>query len=319
MGMRKSNIVLLAAVLFCCSSVIVKSQDLMHLADSLANINATPPPLGTTWKDTKIINAQTTKTVPQGTMVFRIQHRFGNAGEESGGGIHTLYGFDEVTDIYMSFEFGILKNLQVGVGRSKARELLDAQLKYRPLTQKSVGMPISLALYGDAALTPESDATFYNGYDPNNPNDFGGTRDRMMYDGEIIVDRKFGNVASLEVFAGLNHRNWVLGLTNTNNNTKDTTNIPYVGGGGKICLSKHAALVFDYYYIMSPYRTNNPVTAYYNAFSIGYEIETGGHVFEINFSNASFIDVNNFIPITTDSWTKGGFKLGFSISRAFNI
>jgi len=291
----------------------------MHLADSLANINATPPPIGTTWKDTKIINAQTTKTVPQGTMVFRIQHRFGNAGVESGGGIHTLYGFDQVTDIYLSFEFGILKNLQVGVARSKSRELLDAQLKYRPLTQKSVGMPISLALYGDAALTPEADATFYNGYDPNNPYDFSGTRDRMMYDGEVIVDRKFGDIASVEVFAGLNHRNWVLGLTNSNNKAKDTTNIEYVGAGGKICLSKHAALVFDYYYIMSPYRTNNPVTSYYNAFSIGYEIETGGHVFEINFSNASFINVNNFIPTTTDSWTKGGFKLGFSISRAFNM
>jgi len=318
--MEKNRIVLLVAAI-CCVPFISKSQDLLGLADSVQSIHAAPPPLSSTWKDTKLINAQTTKTVAMGTMVFRIQHRFGNFGDASGGGIHTLYGFDLVSDIYMSFEFGITKNLEVGIARSKYQELLDAEIKYRPLTQKSVGMPISLALYGDAALTPETDAAFYNSADINNPNNFGGTRDRLIYDGEIMIDRKFGNIASVEAFVGYNHRNWVLAQVNPNpkNPWRDSTNIAYVGFGAKLCLSKHAAIVVDYYFIRSPYRIDNTATPYYNPLSIGYEIETGGHVFEINFSNASFINVNNFIPNTTNTWTKGGFKLGFSISRSFDI
>jgi hypothetical protein len=64
---------------------------------------------------------------------------------------------------------------------------------------------------------------------------------------------------------------------------------------------------------------NNTATPYYNVFSVGYEIETGGHVFEINLSNAAYLDINNIIPNSTDTWSKGGFKLGFCISRAFNI
>ncbi|HWY98700.1 MAG TPA: DUF5777 family beta-barrel protein, partial [Bacteroidia bacterium] len=158
MQINKSLIV--GAALFCCCPFIVKSQDLMAMADSIQKASQPPPPLESTWKDTKLINAQTTKTVAPGVMVFRVQHRFGNMGVESNGGIHTLYGFDVVTDIYLGFEFGILKNLQVGVGRSKDNELLDASLKYRPLTQKSVGMPISLALYGDAAITPMLSSVF---------------------------------------------------------------------------------------------------------------------------------------------------------------
>jgi hypothetical protein len=298
----------------CLYSFSAKGQSLLALTDSATSA---PPPLSSTWKDTRLINAQTTKTVAPGAMVFRIMHRFGNIGTASNGGIHTLYGFDVVTDIYLSFEFGILKNLEAGFGRSKSQELLDLNLKYRPLTQKSVGMPISLAIYGDAAITPELNSVFYNGADTTKIKE--NVSDRLMYDGEILVDRKFGKVGSLELFAGLNHRNYVLALTNSNNNSRDSNNIMYVGVAGKICLNKHSAFVFEYYDIMSPYRTNNPTQSFYNCLSVGYEIETGGHVFEINFSNGPYINVNNLIPNSTDTWTKGGFKLGFSISRLFNL
>jgi hypothetical protein len=250
-------------------------------------------------------------------MVFRIQHRFGNAGEQSGGGIHTLYGFDEVSDIYMSFEFGIVKNLEVGAGRSKEQELLDVFAKYKPLTQKSKGMPISLTLYADVAITPELNSVFYNDADTSEYSK--NTIDRLMYDGEVIIDRRFGAGLSFEIFAGYNHRNYVLGLVNPENNATDENNIPYVGAAAKIALTKRSSIIIEGYYLQSAYRTNNSNLGYYQPISIGYEIETGGHVFEINFSNANYIDVNNFIPNTTDNWAKGGFKLGFSISRLFNI
>ncbi len=287
--------------------------DLLKLVDSTQNKPVKK--IAPTWKDTRLINAQTTKVVDPGVMEFFILHRFGDAGEASGGAFHTLYGFDLANDIQFAFQFGVVKNLMVGISRSKQQELIDLDVKYKLLTQNGSNMPVSFSLYGDAGVTPELNSTFYNGTDPNAPhNTF---TDKLSYLGEAIVDRRFGDHLSLELLGGVQHRNYVVTSINPNNGATDENNIPFAGLGGRIMFNKHSSLVFDYYYIMSQYRMNNP--GYFNPISVGYEVETGGHVFEINFSNAAFLDENNIIPNTTEGWPKGGFKLGFSISRVFNI
>ncbi len=289
-----------------------RGQNLLNIADSVAKKGSPPAYQEPTWKDTRLINAQTTKTAAPKSMIFRIMHRFGDMGTP-GGGFHTLYGFDVASDIYFSFEFGITKNLEIGFGRSMQQELLDGMIKYRLLTQKTNEMPVSLAFYGDEGVTPELNSVLYaNALSPEQH-----FNDRLSYISELILDRRFNKIISLELLGGLSHRNYLLANINPNNGATDQSNIPYTGAGGKFSISKHSAIVFDYYYTFSAYRTNS--TTYSNAFSIGYEVETGGHVFEINLSNATFINENNIIPNTPDSWLNGGFKLGFSISRAFGI
>lgn len=286
--------------------------DLLKLIDTTAN---TPRKAPSTWKDTKLINIQTTKTVDPGVMEFFILHRFGNVGGASGGGIHTLGGFDIASDILMGFQFGITKNFQVGISRSKQQELIDLDTKYKLLTQTSK-MPISVAIYGDAGFTPELTTTLYSGADPMYPQE---NIDRLSYFGELMIDRRFGNHFSIEALGGMQHRNYLLATINLTNGAKEMNNIPFAGIGGRILFNKHSSLVFDGYYAFSQFRTNNTGTPFYFPFAIGYEVETGGHVFEINFTNASFLNENNIIPNTRDTWTKGGFKLGFSISRVFNL
>lgn len=308
---------LIAGTLFFTTSTLVKSQDLMHMLDSAQSNNpAEKPILAPTWKDTRLIDVQTTKTPAPGVMEFRIMHRFGNVGGNGNGGFHTLYGFDIASDILFGFEFGITKNLMIGVSRSKAQELLDGTIKYRFLTQQSSGMPISAAVYGDAGITPEVTSTLYSGADSTTPHSFA---DRLSYIAELLVDRRFNDHISLELIGGFSHRNYILQAINADNNAQDENTIPYVAAGGRIMFNKHSSLVFDYYYLFSQYRTNNTATPFYAPISIGYEVETGGHVFEINFTNASFLDENNIIPNTRDNWAKWGFKLGFSISRVFNV
>jgi len=268
-----------------------------------------------TWKDTKLINVETTKTLAPGVMEFFILHRFGNVGGEDNGGFHTFYGFDVASDIQFAFKFGITKNLTLGVSRSKQQELIDIDAKYKLITQKT-NVPVSLAVYGDAGVTPELNSTFYSGADSTTPHIF---IDKLSYFGEVLLDRRFNNHISLELLGGLQHRNYVIAMENYSNGAIDENNIPFAGLGGRFMFNKHSSIVFDYYYIISQYRMNNNANPYYNPISIGYEVETGGHVFEINFTNASFLDENNIIPYTRDTWTKGGFKLGFSISRVFNI
>ncbi|MGP8215976.1 MAG: DUF5777 family beta-barrel protein [Bacteroidia bacterium] len=297
----------------CCSAFTVESQNLLTLADSLQKATQPAPVLGSTWKDMQLINAQTTKTPAAKAMVFRIEHRFGDMGT-SGGGFPTLYGFDVASDIYFSFEFGITKNLEVGFGRSEQQQLIDVMGKYRLLTQRVNGMPVSLALYEDAGVTPEASSILYD--EAASPNEH--FSDRFSYFSELILDRRFNDRISLELLGGVSYRNYVLATVNPDNGATDQNGIPFTGAGGRFLLTKHSAIVFDYYYIISPFRTNNN-PSYSNAFSIGYEVETGGHVFNISLSNASSINGNNIIPYTTDSWSSGAFKLGFSISRAFNI
>jgi hypothetical protein len=294
-------------------SFVAKSQDnLLSLVDT---VKKGPQKIPSTWKDVKLINVETTKILDPDVMQFVILHRFGNAGGASGGGFHELYGFDDAADIDFAFKFGITKNFMIGMSRSKEQELIDVDAKYKLITQTST-TPISLAVYEDVGITPELNSTFYAGADSTTPR---STMDKLSYFSEVIIDRRFNDNISLELLGGAQHRNYVIANVNPENGATDENTIPFVAGGGRIMFNKHSSLVFDYYYIISQYRMNNTATPYYNPVSIGYEVETGGHVFEINFTNAAFLNENNIIPYTNDTWLKGGFKLGFSISRVFNI
>ena len=290
-------------------------QDLLKLIDTSSTHNKETQKTAPTWKDTKLINVQTTKVVDPGVMEFFILHRFGNVGGEGNGGFHTFYGFDIASDIDFAFQFGLAKNLMIGVSRSKEQELIDLDAKYKLLTQTSA-MPVSLALYEDVGVTPELNSTFYAGADSATPRSIS---DKFSYFSEFILDRRFNDHISWELLGGFQHRNYVLAAVNADNGATEQNNIPFVATGARFMFNKHSSLVFDYYYIISSYRMNNTANPYHNPFSIGYEVETGGHVFEINFTNASYLNENNIIPYTQSNWLKGGFKLGFSISRVFNI
>jgi hypothetical protein len=302
---------LLTLTLFSIPFLATSQQDLLKLVDT-AKVG--PQRIPSTWKDTKLINVQTTKVVDPGVMEFFILHRSGNVGGEGNGGFHTLAGFDVASDIEFAFQFGLTKNLMIGISRSKEQELIDLDAKYKLITQTSV-TPVSLSLYEDVGITPELNSTFY-GTDSTTPR---SVADKLSYFSEFILDRRFNDHISLEVLGGFQHRNYIAAATNLTNGNTDENNIPFAAAGGRFMFNKHSSLVFDYYYIISPYRMNNNANPFHNPVSIGYEVETGGHVFEINFTNASYLDENNIIPYTQSNWLKGGFKLGFSISRVFNI
>ena len=136
---------------------------------------------------------------------------------------------------------------------------------------------------------------------------------------QLIIARKFGWRLSVELLPTYQYRNYILASTNQTNGAAETNGLPSMGGGFRFKISKRVAIIADYYYILSKYRTDNTLLPYYNPLAIGLEIETGGHVFHLDFTNATGIIENNYLTKTTDSWLKGGFKFGFNISRAFNV
>ncbi|MDF2437559.1 MAG: hypothetical protein K0Q95_1935 [Bacteroidota bacterium] len=293
-------------------------DDLLSLLDS-TGAKKTHEKVIATFKTSKVINAQSIETVKKGTMDFRVTHRFGNAGTASGGGGHTLYGLDNSTDIRISFDFGITDNLTVGVARSKANELIDGLVKYRFLTQTTDNhIPLSVAFYGDMSYNPQTADQFYNGAVRNadfHQNDI----HRLAYVAQLLIAHKFGSRLSVQLIPSFQHRNYVLANINPDNGSEETNDLISIGGGFRLKVTKRVSLIADYFYTFSDYRTNNSASPFYNPLAVGVEIETGGHVFHINFTNAAGIIENNYIPYTTDSWLKGGYKFGFNISRVFNL
>jgi len=292
-------------ILFFSSSVFAQ-DDLMSMLEDEADI-PTNTKVFATFKGAKIINAHTTELVKAKTLDFRITHRFGNIGGASGGGFHTLYGFDQSEDIRISFDYGINDHIQVGIARSKRMENIDGNVKAKILHQTDDNsIPVSAVWFSNFAFTPQRDLD----------NRYQNAISRLSYVHQLIVARKFSDRISFEILPTLVHRNLV---ELDPDGILDENTFFSIGFAGRIKLSQRVALVADYFYSFSDYRTNHPTRNYYNPLGVGIELETGGHVFNLAFTNASGIIENNFLTTTTDDWLKGGYKFGFNISRVFTL
>ena len=234
-------------------------------------------------------------------MDFRITHHFGDVSGQ-GGGAHTLYGFDQASDIRLAFEYGINDRLTTGVGRSKIGEMVDGYLKYRLLQQTTDDkMPVSVTLFTNMAITPQKKIG----------NEYDIFAHRLSYTYQALIARKISSKLSLQITPTFSHRNYLF-------NARDENDLFSLAVGGRMKLTRSFALLADYFYTFSNFRSTNKQT-YFLPLGVGVEIETGGHVFHLFFTNNAAILENSFLPNTTSSWRKGEFKFGFNISRTFGL
>ncbi len=298
--MLKKPTLLLSLVLI--STYLPAQDDLLKLAQEESKPKKEK--VSATFKTTKIINAQTNETVHKRTLDFRVAHRFGNIGKYTNGqsASHTLYGLDASTDIRIAFEYGITDALTVGLSRCKLNETYEGLAKMRVLQQTIDNkIPLAITLFANAAITAQKDnAKIYN-----------TTTRRMSYAFQAIIARKFSSRISVALLPTLVHRNYVF-------DARDENDIFALGGAARIKITNGTCFVVDYFYDWSQYRTNRSDT-YFDPLGAGIELETGGHVFTIMFTNSAGILENEFIPYTTDDWFEGGIKLSFNISRNFRI
>lgn len=295
-------------------------EDLLDLVKEEPK-NEPPKKVYATFKTTKIVSSQSTETVKKRNLDFRITHRFGNIYNSStanplNDAAHTAFGLDNAADIRMSFDYGITDELTVGIGRSKFREMNDAVVKWRFLTQREDNkIPVSLCFYGNLGYTSMSTANLYAGtVRPAKTNE----AHRIQYCSQLLIARKFNKSFSLQIMPTYVYRNFIKQQINSKNGAEDQNGLFSLGIGGRLKLTKRFALVADYFYNFSKFQQNNP-NAYYNPLSVGVEIETGGHVFHINFCNSPAILESSMLTTTQDTWVKGQIKLGFNISRWFAL
>ncbi|MGF6845911.1 hypothetical protein QFZ51_001146 [Chitinophaga sp. W3I9] len=303
----------ISTILLCCVlSVCAHAQSLDKLFDSTATGHTK---VRDTYKSTRIVQGQSTEMLRKHELDFRVTHRFGDAGGEFGG-TKTFFGTDNSTDIRIAFEYGVSDDLMVGISRTKGsgdlQQLYEGLVKYRFLQQTTDNhIPLSLAVFGNAVISGMPSAT-----DKTSAAYFEDGADRLMYVAQAIVSRKFGDKLSLTLSPTYVHRNHVAYM--------DMNNMFALGAAGRLKLSKRMGLLAEYYY---PFRSQESKDyfksakgiSFYNPLAVGLEIETGGHVFSITFTNSTAIQESQFIPETTTSWLQGQFRWGFNISRRFTL
>ncbi len=316
----------ISALFLSLASFVFSQDDLLKMVNEG---NDTNDDVFATFKTYKLCNSQTIETVKKGHMDYRIAHRFGNlyntvSTDPLNDAAHNSFGLDNATDLRNSFDYGILNNLTVGIGRSRFREMVDASVKWRFLTQKqNFSIPVSVAFFGDVGYTTMISKQLYTGILKDFPTN---EAHRLNYFAQLLIACKLSSKLSLQLMPSFLHRNYIKQSFDPKNELEDNNDIVSLGFCGRLKITKRTCLVADYYYNFSKFYQNNPFalqpktgTQAFTPLSLGFEIETGGHVFSLFFTNASALIENNYIAYTTDSWGNAQVKFGFCISRTFSF
>ena len=270
--------------------------------DSLLNVQKGSAPqrdeVTGTFKGTRIINLQSVEKAAPGTLQLIIQHRFGAV---NGGG-YEFFGLDQAT-MRLGLEYGVNRALALGLGRSTLEKNYDGYAKVSLLRQSRGGrsVPVSLAYFSSVVLRGLKDQ----------PGEKNGPYHRLSYTHQLLLARKVSDRFSIELTPTFIHKNQV-------DYTADPNNLFAIGVGGRFKLSKRMSFNIEYIDRVPPDRSASPTfNKNFNSFSLGFDIETGGHVFQLHLTNSLSMLEKGFITETSESWGNGGIHLGFNISRDF--
>ena len=239
------------------------------------------------FKATKVVNGQSIENLAAGVLDFRIAHRFSALDFKEP--LYDFLGLDGAT-VRLSLDYGVTNRLMVGIGRSTYQKTLDGSVKYKILRQSTgkQNMPVTLSYYAD-----------------------------VQVNGLKFTDSERDNLFSSRLMPTLVHRNLVPGI-------EDKNDVFSIGAAGRVKLNKRLAITAEYYYVLPDQIVS---TDYANALSIGIDIETGGHVFQLHFTNSAAMNYNGFIAETPNEWfykdangsNLSSMRFGFNLSRVFTI
>jgi hypothetical protein len=270
------------------------------------------------FKDSRVVNIHSPETLPKGRLDVRISHRFGDLAGNAGG-FATFYGLETATDVGIGGEYGFTDALTLGLYRTKGaglsaqgfpglRQLLNGVGKLR-LTQqqKNGGSPVAVTLMGLVSMSTQKKLNELG--NEASIASFPEFNHRFATHVELIFARKFGESFSLQLSPGYTHRNLVP--------FEDKNGMFNLSAGGRVQINRTFGILADAVFPLI--ETRGSGTGYFPAIGLGFEFETSGHVFQVNLTNATALMETDFIPYTTSDWLEGEFRIGFTISRWFNL
>lgn len=283
---------LLLLVLLVPLSALAQDDDLLGSLDD-DDSKETTYTFGT-FKGTRIINTFSTDLQPKNELQFIIMHRFGNVRN----GINTLFGLDDAS-VRIGFEYGLNDRWAIGVGR--ANLTYDLYSKYKLLRQSkgAINMPVSVVLHNNVAIRTgpfavgNSEASF---------------SDRLFYTHQVLISRKFNSKFSLQLTPTYTHNN-------VRELAQESFDTFHLGLAGRMAISNRMSILVDYYRMFD----EDLRSVFNESMGVALEIETGGHVFHLIFTNSQGLNEKLFLTRTTDDFFNGDIHFGFNISRTFPL
>lgn len=288
----------LAVAVFASLSAHAQDDDLLGL---LGETDLGPEYTNAAFKTTRVINGHSLENTAHGVLDFKIGHRFGMIN----GGVNEFFGLDGAT-VRLGLDYGVTDRMMIGIGRSSFQKTVDGFVKYKLVRQCDAGCsaPFTLALVAASSMTTlqQTDLPWYG---PDREDYFSH---RLGYSFQAIIGRKFSEGFSMQLNPGVVHRNLVATLD-------DPNDVIHVSGAARAKLTKRIALNAEYFHVLP----DQLADIYRNSFSLGFDIETGGHVFQLHFTNSTAMFERGFITETTGNWGDGDIHFGFNISRVFTL
>jgi hypothetical protein len=288
------KIILIAVVFFAFYGFTLPAQDLEKLLVTIS-ADSIPNYVYATFKGTTIINGQSVEVPGNNDLYFIISHRFGAVNS----GLYNLFGLDQGTT-RLGLEYGIKDILSLSFGRSSYEKTYDGAVKVKILRQQTgiKNIPLTVTLYSGIFVET------IKWEDPERENLLSS---RLSYSTQLLLARKFGHNLSLQLSPSYVHINLVP-------TSGDQNNIFAIGLGGRYKLTPKFSLNGEYYYLL-PGQTADD---YANSLSFGVDIETGGHVFQLHFTNSQLMFAPGYIALTESKWSDGDIFIGFNIFRTFS-
>lgn len=287
--------VLLIAVFAALSAAVSDGQD---LDDLLGKISTEPAPeyVYGTFKGTTIINGQSVELAGNNDLLFLVSHRFGAVNS----GLYNFFGLDQGTT-RLGFEYGVRDVMSLSIGRSNYEKTYDGGIKLKIFRQQTGvrNIPVSVTVYS---------AVFVNTLkwtDLERENLFSS---RFSYSTQILAARKFNKNLSLQISPSFVHFNLVP-------SNEDQNNIFSVGLGGRYKLGSRFSVNGEYFYLLPGKSAGD----YSNSLSVGVDIQTGGHIFQLHCTNSQLMFAPGYIARSDGKWTEGNVFIGFNIYRSFSI
>ncbi|MDA0176984.1 hypothetical protein C7H62_0089 [Mesoflavibacter sp. HG96] len=274
-------------LLFCLPIFCFSQDDLLEEIDSDEDNNYATA----TFKGLKIVNFESTKLVAKKEFTFVVAHRFGSLEN----GLETFFGLDDAVT-RLNFIYGINDAINISVSRSSFQKIYESAIKYR-LTRQSDNFPFTIVGYNSILVNTALDKNNYPKLEFN---------DRLGYTTQVLIARKVSDKLSLELAPTVFHDNFVL------DNNQDNTQYA-LGMGTRYKLGKRWSLNADYGWHLN----RSSTSPFKNPLSIGIDLETGGHVFQMHFTNSQAMNTNGFLGQATGEWSDGDIYFGFNLSRRF--
>lgn len=270
--------------------ILIFSQD-----DLLNEIDQESPEdnyITATFKGLKIVNFESTKLTAKKEFTFVVSHRFGSIEN----GLDSFFGLDDAVT-RLNFIYGLTDAINISVSRSSFQKIYEASIKYRLTKQKENGSPFTIVGYNSVLVNTALDKA-------NLPKlEF---KNRLGYTAQLLIAKKLNKKLSLELAPTFFHENFVI------DNNQDNSQYA-LGFGGRYKLAKRWSLNADYGWHLN----RSSTSPFKNPLSVGVDLETGGHVFQMHFSNAQAMNTNGFLGQATGDWSDGDIYFGFNLSRVF--